>query len=108
MKYIYDSCLNLVSHDNEDFCLTLIPVTEQVDMILADACSCRVYYLNSKSWPSCCVFIYITNLSLACDRLCGLAVRVPSYISRGLGFDFRRYQIKELWVWNGVHSAPLE
>jgi hypothetical protein len=25
--------------------------------------------------------------------LCGLVVRVPGYRSRGLGFDFRRYQI---------------
>jgi hypothetical protein len=27
------------------------------------------------------------------DRLCCLVVRVPGYISRGLGFDFRHYQI---------------
>jgi hypothetical protein len=27
------------------------------------------------------------------DRLCGLVVRVPSYRSRGSGFDSRRYQI---------------
>jgi hypothetical protein len=27
------------------------------------------------------------------DRLCGLVVRVPGYISRGPGFDSRRYQI---------------
>jgi hypothetical protein len=27
------------------------------------------------------------------DRLCGLVVRVPSYRSRGPGFDSRRYQI---------------
>jgi hypothetical protein len=25
------------------------------------------------------------------DRLCGLVVRVPSYSSRGIGFDSRRY-----------------
>jgi hypothetical protein len=27
------------------------------------------------------------------DRLCSLMARVPDYTSRGLGFDFRRYQI---------------
>jgi hypothetical protein len=27
------------------------------------------------------------------DRLCGLAIRVPGYRSRGPGFDSRRYQI---------------
>jgi hypothetical protein len=27
------------------------------------------------------------------DRLCGLVVTVPDYISRGPRFDFRRYQI---------------
>jgi hypothetical protein len=27
------------------------------------------------------------------DRLCGLVVRIPSYISRDSGFDSRRYQI---------------
>jgi hypothetical protein len=27
-----------------------------------------------------------------CDRLCGLVVRVPSYRSRGPGFDSRGYQ----------------
>jgi hypothetical protein len=27
------------------------------------------------------------------DRLCGLVVSVPDYISRGPGFDFRSYQI---------------
>jgi hypothetical protein len=27
------------------------------------------------------------------DRLCGLVLRVPGYISRGPGFDFQRYQI---------------
>jgi hypothetical protein len=37
------------------------------------------------------------------DRLCGIAVRVPGYRYRGLGFDSRRYQI--FWVWNGVNSA---
>jgi hypothetical protein len=27
------------------------------------------------------------------DRLCGLVVRVPGYIPRGPGFDYRRYYI---------------
>jgi hypothetical protein len=27
------------------------------------------------------------------DRMCGLVVRVPGCRPRGLGFDFRRYQI---------------
>ena len=32
-------------------------------------------------------------LFVACDRLCGLVVRVSGYSYRGLGFDSWRYQI---------------
>jgi hypothetical protein len=39
------------------------------------------------------------------DRLCGLAVRVPGYRSRGLGFDFRRYQI--FWEIVSMERGPL-
>jgi hypothetical protein len=39
------------------------------------------------------------------DRLCGLVVRVSSYISRGPGFDSRRYQI--FWVVVGLERGPL-
>jgi hypothetical protein len=38
------------------------------------------------------------------DRLCGLKVRVPGYISRGPGFDFRRYEIFREVV--GVDRGP--
>jgi hypothetical protein len=39
------------------------------------------------------------------DRLCGLVFRVPGYISRGLGFDSRRYQI--YWEVVGLQRGPL-
>jgi hypothetical protein len=40
------------------------------------------------------------------DRLCGLVVRVPGYISRGLGSITGATRFSEkYWVWNGVHSA---
>jgi hypothetical protein len=40
------------------------------------------------------------------DHLCGLAVRVFGYRSRGPGFDSWPYQIFwEVRVWNGVHSV---
>ena len=39
------------------------------------------------------------------DRLCGLVVRVSGYRHRGLGFDFRRYQI--FWVVVGLERGPL-
>jgi hypothetical protein len=39
------------------------------------------------------------------DRLCGLALRVPGYRSRGPGFDFRRYQIFREAV--GLERGPL-
>jgi hypothetical protein len=39
------------------------------------------------------------------DRLCGLAVRVPSYRSRGPGSDSRRYQI--FWEVVGLERGPL-
>jgi hypothetical protein len=38
-------------------------------------------------------------------RLCGLVVRVPGCLSRGLGFDSRRYQI--LWVAISLERGPL-
>jgi hypothetical protein len=39
------------------------------------------------------------------DRLCGLVVRVPSYRSRGPGFDSRRYQT--FWEIVGLERDPL-
>jgi hypothetical protein len=39
------------------------------------------------------------------DRLCGLVIRVPSYRSRGPGFDSRRYQI--FWEVVGLERGPL-
>jgi hypothetical protein len=39
------------------------------------------------------------------NRLCGLVVRVPSYRSRGPGFDSRRYQI--FWEVVGLERGPL-
>jgi hypothetical protein len=39
------------------------------------------------------------------DILCDLAVRVPGYISRGPGFDSRRYQI--FWEVVGLERGPL-
>jgi hypothetical protein len=41
----------------------------------------------------------------AFDRLCGLVVSVPGYISRGPEFDFRRYQI--FWEVVGLERGPL-
>jgi hypothetical protein len=35
----------------------------------------------------------LSGLLYDADRLCGVVVRVPSYRSRGPGFDFRCYQI---------------
>jgi hypothetical protein len=37
--------------------------------------------------------IKVCKFLLDADRLCGLVVRVPTYIFRGPGFDSRRYQI---------------
>ena len=37
--------------------------------------------------------IFIDNVFMTFDRLCGLVVRVSGYRYRGLGFDSRRYQI---------------
>jgi hypothetical protein len=39
------------------------------------------------------------------DRLCGLVVRIPDYISRGSGFDYRGYQI--FWEVVGLEWGPL-
>jgi hypothetical protein len=40
------------------------------------------------------------------DRLCGLALKVPGYRSRGPGSipGATRFSEKQ-WVWNGVHSS---
>jgi hypothetical protein len=40
------------------------------------------------------------------DRLCGLAVRVSGYRSRGPGFDYRRYQI--FWDVVGLERASTQ
>ena len=39
------------------------------------------------------IIIIIIIVIVVIDRLCGLVVRVSGYRYRGLGFDFRRYQI---------------
>jgi hypothetical protein len=39
------------------------------------------------------------------DHLCGLVVRRPGYISRGPGFDSRRYHI--FWAVVGLERGPL-
>jgi hypothetical protein len=38
------------------------------------------------------------------DRLCGLVVRVPGYISGGPGFDYRHYKQKVGSLERGPHS----
>jgi hypothetical protein len=48
---------------------------------------------------------FYVEYEIHADRLCGLAVRVPSYRSRGLGFDSRRYQI--YWEVVGLKRGPL-
>nr|CAD7456730.1 unnamed protein product [Timema tahoe] len=49
---------------------------------------------------------YVTE---SCYRVCGLVVGVPSYRSRGPGFDFQRFQIPvKQWVCNGVESASQQ
>jgi hypothetical protein len=52
------------------------------------------------------VYSYFPLLSIADDCLCGLAVRVHSYRSRGPGsfLSATRFSEKQ-WVWNGAHSA---
>jgi hypothetical protein len=48
----------------------------------------------------------IVDAQVLKDRLCGLVVRVPGYISRGPGSipSSTRFYDKYC-VWNGVHSA---
>jgi hypothetical protein len=43
--------------------------------------------------PDLWVVIMNLNYIYMRDGLCGLVVRVPGYRFRGLGFDFRLYQI---------------
>jgi hypothetical protein len=47
-----------------------------------------------------------TNKHDSGNRLCGLAVRVPGYRSRGPGSILGAARFSEKsWAWNGVHSA---
>jgi hypothetical protein len=50
------------------------------------------------------MFISLQSMGVN-DRLCGLVVRVPGYISRGPRFDSRRYQIFLEVV--GLERGPL-
>jgi hypothetical protein len=50
-------------------------------------------------------FYFLRMYNSMSDRLCGLVVRVPGYISRGPGFDFRHYQI--FWEVVGLERGPL-
>jgi hypothetical protein len=47
----------------------------------------------------------MSMVSLKCDCLCGLVVRVPGYRSRRPGFDCRRYQV--FWKILGLERGPL-
>jgi hypothetical protein len=48
--------------------------------------------------------LFVTS-SFSLDRLCGLVVRVPTYRSRGPGYDSRFYQISCVAV--GLEWGPL-
>jgi hypothetical protein len=57
---------------------------------------------SSEEWARCYFpedqLLYVDlevlkAVTVKCDRLCGLVVRVSGYRSRGSGFDFRRFQI---------------
>jgi hypothetical protein len=54
-------------------------------------------FLNVCSSQSAQTFLntVFENASLIQDRLCGLVVRVPGYISGGHGFDSRALQEKK-------------
>jgi hypothetical protein len=54
------------------------------------------------SWRFQSLFV---PFSLMMDRICGLMVRVPDYISRGLRFDSRGYKI--FWGIVGLERGPL-
>jgi hypothetical protein len=54
----------------------------------------------------CSLFLVLHIFSiLGCDCLCGLVVRVPGYISRGLGFDSWHHQI--FWEVVSLEWGPL-
>jgi hypothetical protein len=44
-------------------------------------------------------------LDMACDRLCGIVVKVPGYKSRDHGFDYQRYHIFRQVV--GLEQGPI-
>ena len=56
------------------------------------------YVLYAFSQAACSMGVFkddisVTEIIYRLDRLCGLVVRVSGYRYRGLGFDFRSYQI---------------
>jgi hypothetical protein len=58
-----------------------------------------------QNWREYYFTLVLPSHIVSTDRLCGLAVRVPCYRSRGPGFDFRLYQI--FWEVVGVERGPL-
>jgi hypothetical protein len=48
--------------------------------------------------------LYKCNNGIIILSFCGLVVRLPGYISRGLGFDSWRYQI---FLVSGLNRGPL-
>jgi hypothetical protein len=63
---------------------------------ILNCCKNASLYLNSVRLPPNDIFKKYMNFGKSwyqIDRFCGLVVRVPSYRSRGPGFDSRRHQI---------------
>jgi hypothetical protein len=70
-----------------------------IQQLVEGECTCK--YTEQGHLKDCFHFLNIKGA----DRLCGLAVRVPSYRSTDPGSIPGATKFSEKWVWNGGHSA---
>jgi hypothetical protein len=113
----YQHVLNTTFDKGVNYNISCTVHAQETLTAFENVCFICTQHAETKLWHSylhCFRYfnIYINNLRniypflfIISDRLCGLAVRVPGYRSRGHGFDSRCYKI--FWEVVGLERGPL-